>query len=653
MSAQSNEILQILEDVAGNLRRTTRHRLGKDLDRRNTLIVNSALTLTYACWYDLLSFNGQPTADLKRWINSVSTTDLCELVAILKDADGLLLDFSNPDVHDYESFKHFLRKTHQVAGQIIAPLRGLLDAWYTTECTNSFSALHQAFVFLLRLNLKGLTDLQIAAMQAYLDQEEKLKSLTFEDEESSLEANLMQKWFPGKCRLPFFGDWQPRHGSGSVANCEASLREKYCSMGQDAMTRYLDLRLPEGSTVLPRPPIQLTRVSRVVFVPKSVDKLRTICMEPASLQWYQQGFGRALVRYIHRHKTLSRRINLNRQELNRDLAWEGSIDGSLSTIDLSAASDSISYRLIKKWFRRTSLISILMATRSSRAELPDKSIISLDKFSPMGSNINFPIQSLVYTSIIEASIMRSGGNVHASKFRVYGDDLVVETKYVPAVVRRLEGLGFVVNTTKTFVSETGPLFRESCGGEYLNGIDVTPIRLSRRFDGLTMSRRCPSRIEAAIELCNTAYATLPSVRRWTIAQLNKLPIGYRVRFDNSGMSGIFSPEPTNYHLGPLVQHIPWQEWYYRCGAKRKKPLSKKEQKKALLARIPDEDIRLYEYLRVTQQRRRLVYPEDSVATSIVAPQEEIWGRSNTLIPDVLSHTLPRVWERPMEVGSVE
>lgn len=641
MSDKSNQILRILEDVEIVFRRTTFRRQGEVLSEVNQRVVSDAYVLLFASWYDLLTFNGQPVVDLHpRWTKVLSETDVIDVVRTLKAADKVLLSFDKTSVCSYESFKRSLRCTNQSAGRLVAPLKGLVERWCSAEDTNSFSALHQAFVFLSRLNLKDLTDLEDKAMEDYLEVEQRLSSMSYDGEENSLEAEILSKWFPSK-RSIFTEDWMPSHGPGSVADSNASLSSKYKNIGTDARIEYLDMRLPEGSTVLPRSRNKFERTSKVIFVPKSVDKLRTISMEPTTLQWYQQGFGRKIVRIIHSHRYLRRRINLYEQELNRDLAWEGSLDGIYSTIDLSAASDSVSYRLVKKWFHGTSLIAPMVCTRSSRTLLPNGEIINIDKFAPMGSNLCFPTETLVFASIIEASIMRSGGSVRASHYRVYGDDLIIETKYVPEVVKRLTQLGFLVNDDKSFTNLNPPFFRESCGGEYLDGTDVTPIRLSRKFSGLEVTRRHPSRIEALIELCNVSYLKLPSVRRWTIKKLSKLPIGYRVRFDSTGETGVFSPTPTNYHLGRLKYHPDFQEYYQNCGCSS-----------TLIgtSNPEDEDIRLYECLRLIDQRTSLVFPEDRVETSISGSRGLKWGRAKTLQPDQDFYAEPIAWKSSLEKG---
>jgi hypothetical protein len=57
---------------------------------------------------------------------------------------------------------------------------------------------------------------------------------------------------------------------------------------------------------------------------------------------------------------------------------------------------------------------------------------------------------------------------------VYGDDIIVPSEWYHLAVEGLTLSGFAVNDAKSFYR--GP-FRESCGGDYLNGKDVVPVRL--------------------------------------------------------------------------------------------------------------------------------------------------------------------------------
>lgn len=67
-----------------------------------------------------------------------------------------------------------------------------------------------------------------------------------------------------------------------------------------------------------------------------------------------------------------------------------------------------------------------------------------------------------------------------SELAVFGDDLIVRVEDVTRTVSVLEAVGLKVNRHKSFTE--GP-FRESCGGDYLLGADVVPLRVKHRLEG--------------------------------------------------------------------------------------------------------------------------------------------------------------------------
>lgn len=200
------------------------------------------------------------------------------------------------------------------------------------------------------------------------------------------------------------------------------------------------------------------------------------------------------------------------------------MDGSFATIDLSSASDSIGYASLRSWFAHTSYLRAIVATRSRAVTLPDGAVLLLNKAFAMGSAVCFPTQCLIFAAMCEYAIMAEGDEPGRSRYRVYGDDIIIETKYAAMLVFVLEKHGFSINPSKTFLKpETR--FRESCGGEWYNGIDAAPLRLSRRFAG--WSKPSPSVIEACVELANATYWSGPILSGFIRSILSqwRAPIG--------------------------------------------------------------------------------------------------------------------------------
>jgi hypothetical protein len=85
-------------------------------------------------------------------------------------------------------------------------------------------------------------------------------------------------------------------------------------------------------------------------------------------------------------------------------------------------------------------------------------------------------------------------------FRCYGDDLITDKRITSNVVEALEYLGFEVNTEKSFLGKA--TFRESCGGSYYRGADVTPLRFKTKA---LASRISVDVLAGVIDLANRAF----------------------------------------------------------------------------------------------------------------------------------------------------
>lgn len=280
-------------------------------------------------------------------------------------------------------------------------------------------------------------------------------------------------------------DITPRHGPGAVAtkqqlwdkylwvNISAKITEVYpldayffASLGHVCDTPNTLMRL--GQETLP---------ARVILVPKDSRGPRLISCEPVDFQWVQQGLGAAIVELVEKHDTTRYNVHFTDQSPNRYGALLGSTRdrayaeaGRYSTLDLNEASDRVSTELVRLLFPEH-LFRYLEACRSTCTQLPDGRVIELQKFAPMGSALCFPILALVIWALL------SGGAPDQDtmdSILVYGDDVIVPTAFAENAMSILESFGLKINRDK---SCTSGLFRESCGMDAFNGIDVTPVRL--------------------------------------------------------------------------------------------------------------------------------------------------------------------------------
>ena len=249
---------------------------------------------------------------------------------------------------------------------------------------------------------------------------------------------------------------------------------------------------------------------RVVQVPKTLKTPRTISVEPSYMMLMQQSIARPLMVYLESKRFGYRSICFTDQTVNANLARLGSLDGSLATIDLKDASDMVDNDLVREIFERPcpTFYGFVQACRSTRAQMPDGTIVPLRKFASMGSALCFPIEAMVFFTIIMYSICKESGIVPsrrallkiAKHVAVYGDDIIVDSSMASVVMERLEDFGLKVNRDKSFL--TG-LFRESCGGDYYAGVNVTPTYVRHWDDSGTL--RDSSQKVAYVSLSNTLY----------------------------------------------------------------------------------------------------------------------------------------------------
>jgi len=195
----------------------------------------------------------------------------------------------------------------------------------------------------------------------------------------------------------------------------------------------------------------------VDFVPKNAKTHRSITKGGSLNLMCQLALGDHMTKRLR-----SFGVDLKDQSRNQRLALEGSLCGNYATLDLSSASDTVSNEIVLNLLPIEWVLA-LDATRSSRAWLEGE-LISLEKFSSMGNGFTFPLESLIFWALSSCAAPDGFASV-------YGDDIIVSTISVPAVKRVLEVTGFTLNMTKSYWA--GP-FRESCGADYIRGIDIRP-----------------------------------------------------------------------------------------------------------------------------------------------------------------------------------
>lgn len=227
---------------------------------------------------------------------------------------------------------------------------------------------------------------------------------------------------------------------------------------------------------------------RVVFVPKTLKTPRVIAIEPSHQQYLQQSVLCELVPLLERADFTKGHVNFTDQTVNQRLAKLGSERGHLATLDMKEASDRVSVDLVCYVFRSVPrFLRMLLDCRSTHACTPDGTVLPLYKFASMGSALCFPVESMIFFTLLIAADHKLNGRrpslasvrQSASKVWVYGDDLVIPVPLVETAVEVLQSCRLKVNTSKSFW--TGK-FRESCGADYFDGTSVKPVYLRTLID---------------------------------------------------------------------------------------------------------------------------------------------------------------------------
>lgn len=277
-------------------------------------------------------------------------------------------------------------------------------------------------------------------------------------------------------------DWFSSLPSNATADTGNTLTQKWVAVLE---------RIPFASQLTPPRTVAVNslttaafekRVCKIAAIPKSYKARRIIASEECYRQTKMSCISDTLATCLSNKRgkfAPGGRVLLHDQDRNRQLARQGSIDNSLATLDCSAASDTVSWWLVREVFP-PELFHEMDQLRSTHLELKELSTNStltkvLYMFSSMGSRMTFPVETILFWGIacyacnIAANLL--GEKLDVDQISVYGDDTIVPSKYAETVLHYLRVFGFTPNVEKSFFKEEG--FRESCGIECYHGFDVS------------------------------------------------------------------------------------------------------------------------------------------------------------------------------------
>lgn len=393
-----------------------------------------------------------------------------------------------------------------------------------------------------RLTLHDVTWVEEQSLQAYFDLEANMSEWEYpEDIVSELHQLVLRNF---GVTVPK-GVARPRNSSGATADVKRGKgqTEKFKYIHSSWWTQYLGVLLgicAEHPCEHIGMKLEPSSHSVQAFVPKGIDDKRGISMDQTSKMFWQHAVADCFDYWFCRHPSFG--VDLHDQEHNRSYCLRGSRRLTHATIDLSSASDTVTWKLVKAIFADTEWLTLLYLSRSETCKV-DGRVVTQAKFAPMGSAACFPVECVVFASVAQLACKRVGCK---PDYRVYGDDIVIPSAAFEECCRLLTALHFKVNETKSFGSYSD--FLEACGMEAYCGTDVTPYRLSRWYDIVAIrSDKSPANLPGSIKLVNDMWDNNCFMsRKYVISDI--LAHYGPVPFSVDPERGIYHPDPGNVHL---------------------------------------------------------------------------------------------------------
>lgn len=292
---------------------------------------------------------------------------------------------------------------------------------------------------------------------------------------------------------------------------------------------------------------------KLFVVPKDARKGRCILIQPGWNLYLQKGLG-SLLRSKLRRAGLD--LDTGAADFNRWAAWYSSKNGYWATIDLKAASDTISREVLREvlppgWYR---VLDLLRCRRSQDGNH------AWEKFSSMGNGFTFELETLLFYAIACISCEQAGAD--DGGVSCFGDDIVIPVSAVSFLRRNLDLFGFLENPEKSFSSG---YFRESCGDYWYDGINCKPIFLKRKVSVITdlyriynQSRNLAHSMGCSL-CCDVRFEDFC---RWLLRQCPhklrfKIPegfgdVGFISNFDEATPSSVREPSHSGWEFPALI-----------------------------------------------------------------------------------------------------
>jgi len=507
-------------------------------------------------------------AEMRRRVGNEGLSFLTKrLPSLGKSFDAFLAGGPPPN------FTGFALRKDAVVPRFLGSLWSSVYPMVTSELV--LKHLRQILYFLYKLKLPYQDELITKVIESFIETDARLpETLSSQDSVLDLAAKLAARI---TCRFSI-DKMVPKHGPGAVSDRlkhweKMAFRSFYPDVEKDFP--FYEWMVPSLSAVAFRDPstlVESQKRARVVLVPKDSRGPRLISCEPSTLQYLQQGIANQLVSIIESHPLTKGHVNFSDQEINRRYAMYGSMGAGWATLDMKDASDRVSLALVERVFGMDPrFVSYLLSTRSTETELPDKRIVKMRKFAPMGSALCFPVESLVFFLLAVSVLVtqdKSNTYLHrkvkraCSSVWVYGDDIICASKDSEAIVQYFETVGLLFNKSKCCVAGH---FRESCGLDAYNGVDVTPTRIKTimssclRSDPAALSSWCA--LQRALR--DRGYWDLSdAISRW-IQKSIQLPVLTESN-PSIGFLYLLGTTSTLQSLNRRRYNVDYQRLEYRC-----------------------------------------------------------------------------------------
>lgn len=334
-------------------------------------------------------------------------------------------------------------------------------------------------------DLRSPIDTEAAALKSFLESEESCKKINDAILENRFEATspdvavilhyAQRKISDILGEAPFIEDLQLSFGPGAAVTCRKKTSARYKLSTPPSISRPALSIAGKLRKMIPRWydafGVMLVVPGSLEFVVKNYKTKRPIVIGPSLTGMAQRAVGSVIKRCL-----LSVGVDLYKgQTRNRLRARNASLTGDDGTVDLTLASDSIAYMLPLILFPED-WVELLDTLRDDRVKLGSQ-VIQLEKFSSMGNGYTFELESLLFYAITYGIARLMDIPFDRNTILVYGDDIIAPPDLCKGIFKYFPLFGFRINEQKSFLE--GP-FRESCGGDYVLGVDVRPFFIRNR-----------------------------------------------------------------------------------------------------------------------------------------------------------------------------